>query len=49
MIKIICVGKIKEKFFREAISEYEKRLTKYTKLQIIEIPDEIKRTNWIYI
>ncbi|MBQ4164494.1 MAG: 23S rRNA (pseudouridine(1915)-N(3))-methyltransferase RlmH [Turicibacter sp.] len=40
MIKIICVGKIKEKFFREAISEYEKRLTKYTKLQIIEIPDE---------
>ncbi len=39
MIKIICVGKIKEKFYREAISEYEKRLQKYTKLEIIEVPD----------
>lgn len=40
MIKIICVGKIKEKFYRDAISEYLKRLSKYTKIQIIEIPDE---------
>lgn len=40
MIKIICVGKIKESFFREAIVEYEKRLSKYTKLQIIEVSDE---------
>ena len=40
MIKVICVGKIKEKFFTEAIKEYEKRLSKYTKLQIIELPDE---------
>ena len=39
MIKIICVGKIKEKFFREAIEEYQKRLTKYTKLSIIEVED----------
>jgi len=39
MIKIICVGKIKEKFFKEAILEYQKRLTKYTKLEIIELPD----------
>ncbi len=39
MIKIICVGKIKEKFFKEAISEYEKRLQKYVKLEIIELPD----------
>ena len=39
MIKIICVGKIKEKFFTDAIKEYEKRLSKYTKLQIIEVPD----------
>ena len=29
MIKIICVGKIKEKFYVEAINEYKKRLTKY--------------------
>ena len=40
MIKIICVGKIKEKFFVDAIKEYEKRLSKYTKLQIIEVSDE---------
>ncbi len=39
MIKIICVGKIKEKFYREAIEEYVKRLTKYTKLEIIEVND----------
>ena len=39
MIKIICVGKIKESFFREAIKEYQKRLSKYTKLEIIELPD----------
>ena len=40
MIKIICVGKIKEKFFIDAINEYEKRISKYTKLQIIELNDE---------
>lgn len=39
MIKIICVGKIKEKFFKEAIKEYEKRLSKYTKIKIIEVED----------
>ena len=40
MIKIICVGKIKEEFYREAIKEYVKRLSKYTKLDIIELNDE---------
>ena len=39
MIKILCVGKIKEKFFRDAIDEYTKRLSKYTKLEIIEVAD----------
>ncbi len=39
MIKILCIGKIKEKFFREAIDEYKKRLSKYTKLEIIEVAD----------
>ena len=39
MIKIICVGKIKEKYFKEAIEEYVKRLSKYTKLEIIEVND----------
>ena len=39
MIKIICVGKIKEKFYREAVLEFQKRLSKYTKLEIIELND----------
>ena len=39
MIKIICVGKIKEKYLMNAIEEYKKRLSKYTKLEIIEVSD----------
>jgi len=39
MIKIICVGKIKETFFKEAVQEYQKRLTKYVKMEIIEVAD----------
>ncbi|MCD7806474.1 MAG: 23S rRNA (pseudouridine(1915)-N(3))-methyltransferase RlmH [Lachnospiraceae bacterium] len=39
-IDIIAVGKIKEKFYREAIAEYEKRLGKYCRLQIMEVADE---------
>lgn len=39
MIKIICVGKIKEKFFNEAMNEYLKRISKYVKISVIEVPD----------
>ena len=39
-INIFCVGKIKEKFFQAAIDEYSKRLSKYCKLNIFELPDE---------
>ena len=39
MIKIICVGKIKEKYLIDAIDDYKKRLSKYTKLEIIEVSD----------
>lgn len=39
-ITIVCVGKIKEKFYRDAIAEYEKRLSKYCKFDIIEVADE---------
>ncbi len=39
-INIICVGKIKEKFLKDAINEYSKRLSKYCKLNIIELSDE---------
>lgn len=40
MIKIITVGKLKEKYLIDAIEEYQKRLSKYTKLEIIEVLDE---------
>lgn len=39
-ISIVCVGKIKEKFFSQAIDEYAKRLSRYCKLDIIEVADE---------
>lgn len=39
-ITIICVGKIKEKFYRDAIEEYAKRLSKYCKFEIVEVADE---------
>lgn len=39
MIKILCVGKIKEKYLKDAIIEYQKRISKYTKLEIIEVED----------
>ncbi|PTG04643.1 23S rRNA (pseudouridine(1915)-N(3))-methyltransferase RlmH [Staphylococcus chromogenes] len=39
-ITIIAVGKLKEKYWKQAISEYEKRLSAYTKIDIIEVPDE---------
>ena len=39
-INIICIGKIKESFFKDAINEYSKRLSKYCNLNIIELYDE---------
>ena len=39
-IKIVCVGKIKEKFYNQAIEEYVKRLSRYCKLKIAEVIDE---------
>lgn len=39
MIKIICVGKLKESYLKDAVNEYKKRLSKYTKLEIIEVED----------
>ena len=45
-IKIVAVGKIKEKFTKEAIAEFEKRLSAYCSLSLIEIPaQEIKNEN----
>ncbi|GAA3630458.1 23S rRNA (pseudouridine(1915)-N(3))-methyltransferase RlmH [Lactobacillus hamsteri] len=39
-IKIVCVGKLKEKYFKDAIAEYEKRLSRFAKVKIVQVPDE---------
>jgi 23S rRNA (pseudouridine1915-N3)-methyltransferase len=39
-ITLVTVGKIKEKFYSEAIAEYSKRLSRYCKLEIVEVADE---------
>ena len=39
-INIVCIGKIKEHYLKSAIEEYSKRLSKYCKLNILELPDE---------
>lgn len=39
-ITIVCVGKIKEKFYRDALAEYTKRLSRYCSLSITEVADE---------
>ena len=47
MIKIVCIGKIKETYLTDAINEYLKRLCKYVHIEIVELPDssfDIKKT-----
>lgn len=39
-ISLICVGKLKEKYFVDGVKEYSKRLSRYCNLEIIELPDE---------
>ena len=39
-INVVCVGKIKEKYIKEGINEFLKRLSKYIKLEIIELAEE---------
>lgn len=39
-VTILCVGKIKEKFFTDAINEYKKRTSRFADLEVVEIPDE---------
>lgn len=40
-VTIVCVGRIKEKFYKDALAEYEKRLGKYCKFEIVEVADEM--------
>ena len=44
-INIICIGKIKEKYFTDAISEYAKRLTAFCKFAVVELAEEKIRNN----
>ncbi len=39
-VTIICIGKLKEKFYTDAVSEYSKRIKRFASLNIIELPDE---------
>lgn len=39
-VNIVAVGKIKEKYLKDAIDEYSKRLSRFCKLKIVEVPDE---------
>lgn len=41
MIKILCVGKIKESYLDDLINDYKKRIGKYIKIEIIELKDDI--------
>ena len=40
MIKILCLGKIKENYLKEAIDDYQKRISKYHKIEIVELKDD---------
>lgn len=40
MIRVLCVGKIKEKYLEELIDDYKKRISKYIKIEIIELKDD---------
>lgn len=39
-VTILCVGKLKEKFYADAVAEYTKRLSRFCKLEILELPEE---------
>ena len=39
-VTVLCVGKLKEKFYADACAEYQKRLTRHCKLDLIELPEQ---------
>lgn len=40
MLTVLCVGKLKERFYQDAAAEYQKRLKRLTPVEIVEIPDQ---------
>ena len=44
MIKILCLGKLKEQYLVDLVEDYQKRLSKYHKLEIIELKDDVDQT-----
>lgn len=44
-INLICLGDIKEKFYRDAISEYEKRIGRFAQIKIVELKENVARTD----
>ncbi|KGR72499.1 23S rRNA (pseudouridine(1915)-N(3))-methyltransferase RlmH [Streptococcus phocae subsp. phocae] len=39
-LKVICVGKLKEKYLKDGIAEYQKRLSRFCQFEVVELPDE---------
>ena len=39
-IAVLCAGRLREKYWQDAAAEYQKRMTRYNKLEIIEVPDQ---------
>jgi len=42
-VTVLCVGKLKEKFYLEAAAEYVKRLQRFCKLELVELPEKVQR------
>lgn len=43
-VTVLCVGKLKERFYMDAAAEYAKRLSRFCQLEIVELPEERLRT-----
>ncbi|MGX8721100.1 MAG: 23S rRNA (pseudouridine(1915)-N(3))-methyltransferase RlmH, partial [Eubacteriales bacterium] len=39
-IRVVCVGRLKERFYTDALAEYEKRLSPFCRLEVVELPEE---------
>ena len=39
-IRVVCVGRLKERFYADALAEYEKRLSPFCRFEVVELPEE---------